>query len=240
MRKRLWRERYGISCDSNMSKGKQTSREYKAWTPELDATLIRAMLRLVENKQVESEIFQNGGFKKLETLMKTLIPGFPDESGTSHQSFPGAKGLNKKSFPYYDQLARIFGKDGAVGGESESPADADSPHIAAVGKGKQVIVRTRCSPDKILKAIRPEYTTAEKTEKLVELGFDGVTKVKIGRMSDDFNRWAVECYDMFGDTIDERGGCRYLEEVDGFIHDGCSSMHQITFECFAEVLAVDG
>ncbi|CAN1786025.1 hypothetical protein LINPERHAP1_LOCUS17091, partial [Linum perenne] len=143
---------YGISCDSNMSKGKQTSREYKAWTPELDATLIRAMLRLVENKQVESEIFQNGGFKKLETLMKTLIPGFPDESvalvGMSlgsklwltmmcikHgliKSFPGAKGLNKKSFPYYDQLARIFGKDGAVGGESESPADADSPHIAAV------------------------------------------------------------------------------------------------------------
>ncbi|CAN1147678.1 hypothetical protein LINPERHAP2_LOCUS16008 [Linum perenne] len=45
--------------------------------------------------------------------------------------FPGAKGLNKKPFPYYDQLARIFGKDKAVGGESESPADADNPHVAA-------------------------------------------------------------------------------------------------------------
>ncbi|CAN1292830.1 hypothetical protein LINPERPRIM_LOCUS21761 [Linum perenne] len=45
--------------------------------------------------------------------------------------FPGAKGLNKKPFPYYDQLARIFRKDRVVGGEFESPEDADNPHVAA-------------------------------------------------------------------------------------------------------------
>ncbi|CAN1178840.1 hypothetical protein LINPERPRIM_LOCUS36959 [Linum perenne] len=162
--------------DSNRNKGKQASREYKAWTPELDAALIRAMLQLVENKQVESGNFQNGGFKKLETLMQTLISGCPmkvvphiksrhrlfkdkyvaitevknggasgfgwDESKqqvvadddvfrTWTKRFPGAKGLNKKPFPYYDQLARIFGKDRALGGESESPADADNHDVDA-------------------------------------------------------------------------------------------------------------
>ncbi|CAN1156386.1 hypothetical protein LINPERHAP2_LOCUS20918 [Linum perenne] len=74
-------------------------------------------------------------------------------------------------------------------------------------KGKQVTVRTRCSPGKILKAVRAEFMTPEKTEKLVELGFDGVTKVKIGRMSDDFNRWAVECYDVESKTSRARRLC---------------------------------
>ncbi|CAN1313986.1 hypothetical protein LINPERPRIM_LOCUS29150 [Linum perenne] len=119
------------------------------------------MLQLVENKEVESGNFQNGGFKKIEALMKILVPGCTmkvtphiksrhrifknkyiaitevknggasgfgwDES--KHQivadddvlqawakRFPGAKGLNKKPFSYYDQLARIFGKDRAGGG----------------------------------------------------------------------------------------------------------------------------
>ncbi|CAN1163468.1 hypothetical protein LINPERHAP2_LOCUS25047 [Linum perenne] len=53
------------------------SRDYKTWTPELDAALIRAMLQLVENKEVESGNFQNGGFKKIESLMKTFILGCP-------------------------------------------------------------------------------------------------------------------------------------------------------------------
>ncbi|CAN1286936.1 hypothetical protein LINPERPRIM_LOCUS19455 [Linum perenne] len=57
------------------SKGKQKSRDYTTWTPELDAALIRAMLQLVEKKKVESGNFQNGGFKKIEILMKTFIPG---------------------------------------------------------------------------------------------------------------------------------------------------------------------
>ncbi|CAN1163475.1 hypothetical protein LINPERPRIM_LOCUS32667 [Linum perenne] len=132
------------------------------------------MLQLVENKEVESGNFQNGGFKKIESLMKTFILGCPmkvvphiksrhrlfknkyiaitevknrgasgfgwDESKQQivadkevYQGwrFPGSKGLNKKPFAHYDQLARIFGKDRADGGESESPADVRGPPVAA-------------------------------------------------------------------------------------------------------------
>ncbi|CAN1163477.1 hypothetical protein LINPERPRIM_LOCUS32667 [Linum perenne] len=137
------------------------------------------MLQLVENKEVESGNFQNGGFKKIESLMKTFILGCPmkvvphiksrhrlfknkyiaitevknrgasgfgwDESKQQivadkevyqgwAKRFPGSKGLNKKPFAHYDQLARIFGKDRADGGESESPADVRGPPVAAVGR----------------------------------------------------------------------------------------------------------
>ncbi|CAN1262326.1 hypothetical protein LINPERPRIM_LOCUS11242 [Linum perenne] len=164
------------SDGANPDTKSQKSRDYKTWTPELDAALIRAMLQLVENKEVESGNFQNGGFKKIETLMQTIIPGCPmkvvphiksrhglfknkyiaitevknggasgfgwDESKQQivaddevfqgwAKRFPGSKGLNKKPFPYYDQLARIFGKDRAEGGESESPADVQGPEAAA-------------------------------------------------------------------------------------------------------------
>lgn len=40
------------------------------------------------------------------------------------QSHPNAKGLRNKSFPYYDELSQVFGKDRANGECVESPADA--------------------------------------------------------------------------------------------------------------------
>ncbi|CAN1313982.1 hypothetical protein LINPERPRIM_LOCUS29150 [Linum perenne] len=92
------------------------------------------MLQLVENKEVESGNFQNGGFKKIKSRHRIFknkyiaitevknggASGFGwDES--KHQivadddvlqawakRFPGAKGLNKKPFSYYDQLARVL------------------------------------------------------------------------------------------------------------------------------------
>ncbi|CAI0474830.1 unnamed protein product [Linum tenue] len=39
------------------------------------------------------------------------------------KSHPGCKGLNKKPFLYFDQLARIFGKDRAMGGQAQTSAD---------------------------------------------------------------------------------------------------------------------
>ncbi|CAN1189859.1 hypothetical protein LINPERHAP2_LOCUS40156 [Linum perenne] len=145
------------SDGANPDTKSQKSRDYKTWTPELDAALIRAMLQLVENKEVESGNFQNGGFKKIKSrhgLFKNKYiaitevknggaSGFGwDESKQQivaddevfqgwAKRFPGSKGLNKKPFPYYDQLARIFGKDRAEGGESESPADVQGPEAAA-------------------------------------------------------------------------------------------------------------
>lgn len=40
------------------------------------------------------------------------------------QSHPNAKGLRNKSFPFYEELAQVFGKDRANGECVESPADA--------------------------------------------------------------------------------------------------------------------
>ncbi|CAN1163472.1 hypothetical protein LINPERPRIM_LOCUS32667 [Linum perenne] len=71
------RYRMDASKDATPSANSNKSRDYKTWTPELDAALIRAMLQLVENKEVESGNFQNGGFKKIESLMKTFILGCP-------------------------------------------------------------------------------------------------------------------------------------------------------------------
>ncbi|KAL1805101.1 hypothetical protein ACET3Z_028169 [Daucus carota] len=43
---------------------------------------------------------------------------------TESSSHPNAKGLRNKSFPFYDELAQVFGKDRANGEGVESPADA--------------------------------------------------------------------------------------------------------------------
>ncbi|XVE65297.1 hypothetical protein DITRI_Ditri07aG0169600 [Diplodiscus trichospermus] len=40
------------------------------------------------------------------------------------KSHPNANGIKNKPFPYFDLLARIFGKDRATGDAFESPADA--------------------------------------------------------------------------------------------------------------------
>ena len=39
------------------------------------------------------------------------------------QSHPTAKGLLNKPFPYYDELAYVFGKDRAIGAHAETFAD---------------------------------------------------------------------------------------------------------------------
>ncbi|CAN1249146.1 hypothetical protein LINPERPRIM_LOCUS7011 [Linum perenne] len=62
---------------------------------------------LVEKKEVESRNFHNGGYKKIEALVKTIILGCTMK------------------------LAQILGKDRAMGGESESPMDVDIPHVVA-------------------------------------------------------------------------------------------------------------
>ncbi|CAN1152798.1 hypothetical protein LINPERHAP2_LOCUS18982 [Linum perenne] len=92
------------------------------------------MLQLVENKEVESGNFQNGGFKKIKSRHRIFknkyiaitevknggASGFGwDESKQQivadddvlqawAKRFPSAKGLNKKPFSYYDQLARVW------------------------------------------------------------------------------------------------------------------------------------
>ncbi|KAL0545976.1 hypothetical protein IC582_015880 [Cucumis melo] len=42
------------------------------------------------------------------------------------KSHPAAKGLLNKSFPHYDELSYVFGKDRATGGRVESSADVRS------------------------------------------------------------------------------------------------------------------
>ena len=39
------------------------------------------------------------------------------------QGHPGAAGLRNKSFPHYDDLAHVFGKDRATGFNAEGPSD---------------------------------------------------------------------------------------------------------------------
>ncbi|CAN1177997.1 hypothetical protein LINPERHAP2_LOCUS33429 [Linum perenne] len=207
------------------------------------------MLQLVENKQVESGNFQNGGFKKLETLMQTLIPGCPmkvvphiksrhrlfkdkyvaitdvknggasgfgwDESKqqvvadddvfrTWTKRFPGAKGLNKKPFPYYDQLARIFGKDRALGGESESPADSEQPVNVP---SEQFVDAASAFDDEASQRVLESMINQAKLHPLLEK-----TASSIERMVNSI------CHD---DDIQFRRGNLYSElaAMDGLSHD---------------------
>ncbi|KAL4022851.1 hypothetical protein IC575_016597 [Cucumis melo] len=58
----------------------------------------------------------------VECLMELVNAG-----GPSHLT---AKGLLNKSFPYYDELSYVFGKDRATGGRAESFADVGSNNPA--------------------------------------------------------------------------------------------------------------
>ncbi|CAN1177995.1 hypothetical protein LINPERHAP2_LOCUS33429 [Linum perenne] len=88
---------------------------------------IKSRHRLFKDKYVAITDVKNGGASGFGwDESKQQVVADDDVFRTWTKRFPGAKGLNKKPFPYYDQLARIFGKDRALGGESESPADADN------------------------------------------------------------------------------------------------------------------
>ncbi|CAL1412624.1 unnamed protein product [Linum trigynum] len=93
--------------------------EYMQWTPEQDVSLIEAMLELTQSRETEGG--SCSGFGWDESRKRVIADN--DVFNEWIKSHPGCKGLNKKPFLYFDQLARIFGKDRAMGGQAQTSVD---------------------------------------------------------------------------------------------------------------------
>ncbi|CAN1769186.1 hypothetical protein LINPERHAP1_LOCUS11081, partial [Linum perenne] len=57
------------------------------------------------------------------------------------------------------------------------------------------LVRSRCGPRKIRGILNQPSITASKLLTLTPLGFSGTTQVQFGSLFEDFNKWALHCYD---------------------------------------------
>ncbi|CAL1361396.1 unnamed protein product [Linum trigynum] len=117
-------------ADGGMNDAAQVRlREYKSWTELHDAFFIECMLDLVHSK----ECFGWDESKKIIVADDDVFK----EWVKSHQHFSG---LNKTAFIYYDQLARVFGKDRAVGGQARSAADMEFEAPVRRGRSEDPII----------------------------------------------------------------------------------------------------
>ncbi|CAL1411174.1 unnamed protein product [Linum trigynum] len=67
--------------------GQQRLREYKSRSEIHDVVFIDCLLDLVQSREVESGNLKNGGFKKLEVMMRKRIPGFNLNVRSRHRWF---------------------------------------------------------------------------------------------------------------------------------------------------------
>ncbi|XP_038895852.1 uncharacterized protein LOC120084021 [Benincasa hispida] len=86
--------------------------------------------RILHEKVLECALNQNTIECKVRSLKKqyNAVSEMLSQSGFNWneefkcvQSHPNAKGMWNKSFPHYDDLSTVFGKDRAVGQSSENP-----------------------------------------------------------------------------------------------------------------------
>ncbi|CAI0404917.1 unnamed protein product [Linum tenue] len=80
------------------------------WTEALNSLLIQCMVELMQWHQVHHGSFKNGSFDELERMIEEKAPG------CGVKVHPNCKNLNKKLFPHYDELLKVFGKFGPVNG----------------------------------------------------------------------------------------------------------------------------
>ncbi|KAK9671817.1 hypothetical protein RND81_12G056400 [Saponaria officinalis] len=113
-----------------------STRNCLRWSLTEDRALVSAMQDLLDlgGWKTDNGQFKNGAYAKFEALMEQKLPGsssfgWNDEEKyvTCEQSVwdiwvkshKNAAGLRNKSFPLYDDLGKIFGKDRAKGDEGE-------------------------------------------------------------------------------------------------------------------------
>ncbi|KAA0045644.1 retrotransposon protein [Cucumis melo var. makuwa] len=90
------------------------------WTKEEEGTLVECLMELVSMGGWKSDngTFRPGYLAQLVRMMAENLPGC--------QSHPAAKGLLNKSFPYYDELTYVFGRDRTTDRFAETFADVGS------------------------------------------------------------------------------------------------------------------
>ncbi|KAA0055441.1 retrotransposon protein [Cucumis melo var. makuwa] len=90
------------------------------WTKEEEGTLVECLMELVSMRGWKSN---NGTFRPsyLAQLVRMMVEKLP-----GCQSHPAAKGLLKKSFPYYDELTYVFDRNKAMDQFAETFTDMGS------------------------------------------------------------------------------------------------------------------
>ncbi|CAN1128741.1 Uncharacterized protein At2g29880 [Linum perenne] len=126
--------------DESENAGGSKCRDYKAWTPELDAILIDCMLHLVKNNEATNGNFKNGGFKKLEEMMHKKMPNcglkvFPHIK-SRHRFFKKKYGAiceikagSCSGFGWDDQKGRVVADDDVFAGFVKT-----HPHFSGLNK----------------------------------------------------------------------------------------------------------
>ncbi|KAA0059814.1 retrotransposon protein [Cucumis melo var. makuwa] len=97
------------------------------WTKEEEAGLVECLVELVNagGWRSNNETFWPRYLNQLARMMAFKIPE-KEVFENWVKSHPAAKRLLNKSFPHYNELSYVFGKDHATGGRTKSFADVRS------------------------------------------------------------------------------------------------------------------
>ncbi|CAN0912288.1 hypothetical protein LINGRAHAP2_LOCUS27301 [Linum grandiflorum] len=94
----------------------------------------------------------------------------------------------RRAYDEGEKVKNRGGKDANESGDGEAGVEKD--------KENELVVRSRCSPKRIKELVSFETTSVLKIGLLDTMGFGGILQVQIGSLSELFNRWAVEAYDV--------------------------------------------
>ncbi|CAI9287842.1 unnamed protein product [Lactuca saligna] len=123
------------------------SRNYRAWTNIEETKLVEALVIMVNTGGFRADQgFKSGYLTHLEHLLKKSMPNsgiLDDQVWESYlQVHKGASKWRNKTFPYYEKLCVVFGKDRVEGNtvrdlvemEEEANIEEQTQHLDTMGK----------------------------------------------------------------------------------------------------------
>ncbi|CAN0904513.1 hypothetical protein LINGRAHAP2_LOCUS23140 [Linum grandiflorum] len=120
------------------------------------------------------------------------------ESGTK-QAETTNMNLQKKALKLNwleTSLSGVAGDRAKKKSKNDDPKEFSEDDSKNEDKNNTMVVRTRCSPNRIIKLVSLKSSSISKIGVLAAMGFGGTTKLQIDSMCEDFNRWALEAYDV--------------------------------------------
>ncbi|TYK19767.1 retrotransposon protein [Cucumis melo var. makuwa] len=107
-----------IACTTSSSRAPK-----HIWTNKEEAKLVECLVKLVSSNGWRSDngTFRLGYLAQVQRMMAEKLSGCNIQG-----SHPAAKGLLNKTFPYYDDMTYVFGKDRTMEGRSETFAGVGS------------------------------------------------------------------------------------------------------------------
>ncbi|CAI0381003.1 unnamed protein product [Linum tenue] len=178
---------------------------YTYWKEEIDKSFAECILELVEKGQIVDGNCKNGAYKQLEKLLQERVPGcrvkaYPNIEGSCHflciyiadlQKHTSCKGLNKKRFPVYDDLAAVFCKGRASG---EHGVDTNVVDAIDLEDEETAPVENEEMDDVLMEEIQAEMAAQNNQSASVTASTDGapIKKRKKGKTVDEHLANSIE------------------------------------------------